>query len=225
MTLVLGIDESGRGPVIGPLVICGYMIEESKTAKLRALGARDSKLLSDEQRRRHEPKLKKMAKDFAFQITTAKEIDSLRKRKNLNKIEIEAMQRLINLLNPEKVIIDSPETNTKKFAEKMRSGLDNKELKIICENYADKNYPVVSAASILAKILRDNMVEKIKKEAGFDFGTGYSHDEQTTGFLKKLYAEQKAFPDWVRHSWITTKVIIRDHKAKRGQKKMNDFID
>lgn len=224
MTLVLGIDEAGRGPVIGPLVLCGYMIEESGIYEIKKTGARDSKLLTDDQRRKLEPKLKEMAKDFAFQIVTAKEIDSLRKEKNLNRIEIESMQKLINLMNPDKVIIDSPETNTKKFSDKIKEGLKNKDVKLICENYADKKYPIVSAASILAKVLRDNAIAKISKQIGHDLGTGYPHDEKTTEFLKKIYAKDHAFPEWVRQSWATSKEIMRTHKSKREQKSVKDFF-
>lgn len=225
MTSVLGIDESGRGPVIGPLVICGYMIDDSKMNELKKLGVRDSKLLKDEKRRGLEKELKAIAKDFILISIPANELDRLMEIHNLNRIEILKMQEIINLLLPDKVIIDSPETNTSKFCEKVKSGLKNKKTVLICENFADKKYPVVSAASIMAKVTRDNAVEKIKKEAGFDFGTGYSHDERTVKFLKEIYSKHKKMPGWVRKKWATTKNIIKSHKKEGGQKKMTQFFN
>jgi ribonuclease HII len=224
MTTVLGIDEAGRGPVIGPMVICGYLIDEEKLGDLKKAGARDSKLLTDAKRRELECRLKCMAKDFVLITITAEELDRLMEEKNLNKIEISKMQELVNLLNPDKVIIDSPETNTAKFCEKVRAHVKNKGIEIICENYADRKYPVVGAASILAKVARDNAINEIKKEVGFDFRTGYSHDEVTIKFLKDWYARHKSFPPWVRKKWMTTKSIIKDHREKKEQKKVKDFF-
>lgn len=224
MATVLGIDESGRGPVIGPMVICGYLVEEEKVGELKKLGVRDSKLLSDSRRREIECKLKCLANDFVLVVIDAKELDKMMEEKNLNKIEIAKMQEIINILNPDKVIIDSPEINTKKFCEKVRVGVKNKKTEIVCENYADRKYPVVSAASILAKVARDNAINKIKKEVNFDFGTGYSHDENTVKFLNEWYAVHRSFPDWVRKKWMTTKTIIKNHRQRKEQKKMNEFL-
>lgn len=224
MSTVLGIDEAGRGPVIGPMVMCGYMIDEESQSHLRDIGARDSKLLTDQKRRGIEVHLKKMAKDFFLVAISASELDRLMEEKNLNRIEIAKMQEIINLLGPDKVIIDSPETNTGKFCEKVRERLNKKDIEIICENHADSKYPVVSAASILAKVARDNAIEKIKKEVNFDFGTGYSHDERTTKFLKEWYEKNRSLPDWVRKKWITARNIVGEHKKRKNQKKMSEFL-
>lgn len=224
MTSVLGIDESGRGPVIGPLVICGFLIDEENQGRLREIGAKDSKLLTDRKRRELEIQLKKMARDYVLIAIPAEELDRLMDINNLNKVEIAKMQEIINLMSPDKAIIDSPETNTAKFCEKIREKLKKKDVEIICENYADKKYPVVSAASIIAKVARDDAVEKIKKEANFDFGTGYSHDERTVKFLKEWYEKNKSHPNWVRKKWITAKNIEKEHRKRKLQKKMTEFL-
>jgi ribonuclease HII len=203
------------------MVICGYLIEESKLNLLK--DAKDSKLLSPKQRDELDKKLKKIAKDYALVFLSAEEIDRLREISNLNKIEIKEMQKMINLLKPQKVIIDSPENNVKKFEEKIRKGLKEKNIEIICENYADSRYPIVSAASILAKVARDKEIEKIKNKYNIDFGSGYPSDERTIKFLKDWLKTHKELPNFVRKSWITIEQIKNETKEKK-QKTIKDYF-
>ncbi len=221
MKKVLGIDEAGRGPVIGPMVICGFLIDEDKISLLKRLGVKDSKLLSPEKREQLEKRLKDIAEDYIIITLSAKEIDDLRERSNLNKVEIEKMQKIINLLNPDKVIIDSPERNTQKFTEKIRNGLINKNLEIVAENFADRKYLPVSAASILAKVMRDRLIEDIKRKHGIEFGNGYPSNELTQKFLKDWFKKYKTFPEFVRKSWITVENIKKDGE----QRKLIHFIE
>ncbi len=208
---ILGIDESGRGPVCGPMVMCGYLIEEDKIDTLKELGVKDSKLLSREKRTKLAPILKNTADDYVLLKISAEEID--KRVSNLNRLEIEKMQQIINALNPDKVVIDSPEVNTAKFTEKIRSKLKNKKLNIVSENYADKKYLEVGAASILAKHLRDKEIAKLCEAHG-DFGSGYPSDENTIRFLKAWIKKNKEFPDFVRKSWFTAQKIKEDKQQK-----------
>ena len=64
MSLICGIDEAGRGPVIGPLVICGVLISEKDLPKLKALDPKDSKLLTPKKRSELEKKIKRVVKDY-----------------------------------------------------------------------------------------------------------------------------------------------------------------
>ncbi|MEM7819746.1 MAG: ribonuclease HII [Candidatus Aenigmatarchaeota archaeon] len=217
MTKILGIDEAGRGPVIGPLVLCGYLIDEKKVSELKNLGVKDSKLLTQKKRSILMPKLKKIADDLILLKISAKEIDKLREISNLNKLEIEKMQHMINLLEPDKVIIDTPELNTKKFHEKVYCKIKNKNIEIITENFADKKYYEVGAASIIAKVHRDIEIKKLHKKYG-DFGTGYTHDPRTIKFLKDWIKMNKEFPDFVRKSWITA-IEIKNNKEQSIIKK------
>ena len=217
---VLGIDEAGRGPVVGPLMICGYLADESKVERLKKLGVKDSKMLTPKKRKSMVSELKKIADDYVVVKVSPREIDKLRNVSNLNKIEISRMQHIINLLNPDKIIIDSPEVNVKKFAEKIRGGLKNKKIDIVAENFDDKKYIHVGAASIIAKVHRDAEIEKLHKKYGF-FGSGYTHDERTIAFLKDWINKNKEFPDFVRKSWITAVLI----KEARDQKNIGEFLN
>ncbi|MBI4170428.1 MAG: ribonuclease HII [Candidatus Aenigmarchaeota archaeon] len=218
MTLILGIDESGRGPVAGPLVLCGYMIDEKKVGELKKYGVKDSKLLTATKRERLFPKLKRLADNHHAVTVSAAEIDSLRTISNLNKIEIEKMQYLINRMKPDKVVIDAPEVKTDNFAKKIRQKLDA-ECVIVAENFADKKYPEVGAASIIAKVIRDREIIKLHKKYG-NFGSGYSSDPVTIAFLKSWLKKNKEFPDFVRKSWITAQLMI----IERQQTKIHKFV-
>jgi len=217
LTLILGIDEAGRGPVCGPMVLCGYMIEESKIEKLRKMGVKDSKLLAPKKRTELFAKLKRFCEDYHTIKISASEIDKLRNITNLNRIEIAKMQAIINKLQPDKVIIDSPEVNTQAFAKKIREKLD-KECEIVAENFADKNHPEVGAASIIAKVTRDNEIKKLHKSHGF-FGSGYSSDPATISFLKDWLKMNKDFPGFVRKSWMTAQLM----KAEMRQTRIGSF--
>ena len=213
---VLGIDEAGRGPVIGPMVLCGCLIEKDKLNELKKAGAKDSKMLTEKKREHIAKKLKKIAKFEVIKISAA-QIDALRSSINLNKIEIENMQFLINKMNPDCVYIDSPEKNTKKFEKKILSGING--TKIVAENFADRKYPVVSAASIIAKVERDKEIKKLHKKYGF-FGSGYTSDERTIRFLKDWIKKNKEFPHFVRSSWVTADEL----KKLKEQKKLDGFL-
>ena len=216
---VLGIDESGRGPVCGPLTMCGYLIDESKMHELKSIGAKDSKMLTAEKRENMAPLLKELADDFVVLKITAKEIDELRNETNLNIIEIERMQHIINIMKPDKVIIDSPEVNTPAFSRKVMARVKDKSLQVLSENFADKKYPVVSAASVIAKVERDAEIRKLHEKHGF-FGSGYSHDEITIAFLKDWIKKNKEFPPFVRKSWFTAQRI----KEEKEQVPISKFI-
>jgi ribonuclease HII len=94
--------------------------------------------------------------------------------------------------------------------------LEKKDVELVCENYADETYPIVSAASIIAKVSRDEDIEELKKKVGYDFGVGYPHDARTIEFIKKLVIENKGkLPNYIRHTWATVETIVAEHKQTR----------
>lgn len=199
------------------MVIAGVMIEEKDEIKLRNIGVKDSKVLSPHQRERLYPLIKKIAKDYVALHVSAKEIDELRKIKNLNIIEAEKMAQIIKTLKADKAIVDTPQASTGKF-KAILLNLAQNHTEIIAENYCDETYPVCSAASVIAKVERDAEVEKIKKIVGFDFGVGYSHDARSIEFVKKALKEKK-FLEYIRHSWVTVDGL----KGKKEQKTLKEY--
>jgi ribonuclease HII len=77
-------------------------------------------------------------------------------------------------------------------------------VQVISEHQADRNYPVVSAASIIAKVERDHTIEELKCNYG-DFGSGYMSDPKTKNFLYTLARKRGEYPDFVRRSWKPAK--------------------
>lgn len=218
---VVGIDEAGRGPVIGPMVICAYSIEKEKEGELRALGVKDSKLLSKRKRDDLYPKLKSLSADYKIKHLSPAEIDELRKRHSLNIIEQKIMLKLtIDLkINPNEIYIDAADVKEKRFGQVFEKEFPN--ALIVSKHQADKTYPIVSAASILAKVERDNAVSKIASKIGEDIGSGYPADPKTKDFLKKYYIQHKKFPPFVRESWDTIKNIKKEY----ANSKLSDYFN
>ncbi len=220
--IIAGIDEAGRGAVIGPLVIAGVSIEEEKEEEFRKLNVRDSKMIAPRVRVRLAEKIEKLAKDIVVVKVEACKIDTYRKQGiNLNRLEAMKFADIINIIKPDKAFIDAPENPEKLnlFIKKMLQ--ENTEL--VSEHKADSKYPVVSAASIIAKVSRDAEIEKLKKKYG-DIGPGYSSNKITIKWMKDYMARHGKLPDCVRHSWQTTKNIKGEKKQSRlsGWLRKND---
>jgi ribonuclease HII len=214
---VVGIDEAGRGAVLGPLVLCGLLIDEKDEEKLKKLGVKDSKQLTPKRREELAPKIEEIGSNIVIIRVPSSKIDANRKRGiNLNQIEAIKMAEIINLLEPDKAIVDAPSYNTNKFKDYLFSKIENKKLKLVSENYADETYPVVSAASIIAKVNRDEAIQELKNKVGEDFGVGYPHDPKTIGFIKKLVEKNHGMlPDYIRHTWDTVERIKNEYSQLR----------
>lgn len=214
MVKVLGIDEAGRGPVIGPLIIAGVMIEEGKEETLGAV--KDSKLLTQKNRVILDEIIKKNS-EFKIIEVSPKEIDEAVESDdgmNLNWLEAHKQAEIINELKPDVVIIDCPHPVPKKYEDYVRKLLKNKNIKMVVEHKADVNYPVCSAASIIAKVKREEEMDKIKKKYG-NTGPGYPANATTQKFIKENYSK---YPEIFRHSWSTFKNVAKANDAK--QKKL-----
>ena len=199
-TYICGIDEAGRGPVIGPMVIAGVLIDKEDEPKLKAIGAKDSKLLTPYEREQMFEGIKKIAKDHVILIIQASEIDDAVRGidgLNLNRLEAKKTAQILNSLKPDIAYVDSPSTNLSAYSSLIQSQLTIKT-KLICEHKADANYLSAAAASILAKVTRDREIERIKKEIGIDIGSGYPSDPKTVSFLDKHYLSHA---NLFRKSW------------------------
>ena len=215
--LICGIDEAGRGPVIGPLVICGVLVDESGEASLRSIDVKDSKLLTPKQREILFTKIKKIVRKYEILIISPQEIDMAVKGDagdNLNWLEAKKSVEIIKKLYPDRAILDCPSPNLKAYRERLHEMLKNKT-EIIAEHKADVKYAVVSAASILAKVTRDEEIKKLEKKYG-KLGSGYPADPVTHKFLQENFNRH---PEIFRHSWSTMKKL----KKGVGQSKLGEF--
>lgn len=216
--IIAGLDEAGRGCVIGPLVVCLVGISKEKTKQLQEMGVKDSKLLSPQARQELAEKIKDIADFIKLQKIDVKEINKITNINNLNRLEIRAFCELIDYAPPCQVIIDSPETKLQKFKQKIKNNLQNFSGEIIAKNKADRDYVIVSAASIVAKVERDKEISLLHKQFD-DFGSGYPNDEATIHFLKEYYKKNNCWPNCVRIHWDTIKQL-----KKIGSKKQKKIL-
>lgn len=209
--IICGTDEAGRGPLIGPLVMAGISIDAKNVQKLRDLGIKDSKLLNPLVRERLFDEITKICK-YEIIILTAQEVDNalLTEGTNLNYLEADTTAKIINKLNPDKAIIDSPSPNLKAYEQVIQSQL-TKKIPLVVEHKADLNYVESAAASILAKVTRDREIQKIKKKIGKEFGSGYPADPITRAFIEKHWQD---YPEIFRKTWSTYKKLAQ----KKAQK-------
>ncbi|MBS3073148.1 ribonuclease HII [Candidatus Pacearchaeota archaeon] len=219
--LILGIDDAGRGPVIGPMVLAGVLINKDLEREFADLGVRDSKMLLPKKRESLAKTIKQKSLSWFHVIISVDEIDNVNKDgMNLNDREAVAAAMIVNKLNKKKenikVVIDCPSVNIKAWKEYLEKFLVGRaNLEVVCEHKADQNNVAVGAASILAKTIRDSEIEKIKKSLGVDFGSGYASDPVTRKFIYTSYDNYKD-KGIFRESWGT----IKKHKDRGKQKKL-----
>ncbi|MFX1560712.1 MAG: ribonuclease HII [Promethearchaeota archaeon] len=214
---VAGIDEAGRGPMIGPMVICGVLIDSEKLPKLEQIGVKDSKTLSHSRRLKLKEKIEKVATKIEIRSVSAADIDRLRKRTTLNEIEITEFVAIAKKLKPQELYLDAADVKANRFGEKVGnlSGLVVKGSVIISEHKADEKYPVVSAASIVAKVERDRVIAGYHRKYG-DFGSGYPSDPKTVDFVTNLVRNNQKLPPIVRKSWDSVRKIMENESTEQS---------
>jgi len=205
--IIAGIDEAGRGPVIGPMVIAYLEIEEENIKKLVRIGARDSKEITPSKRRVIFRHIIGMRARVIVAKIPPKIIDEwVNNKKSLNALEAYVISRILREYPTcaDIIYIDAP-SNVNSYTRYLKTFGVNKRL--VIETKADKKWPIVAAASIVAKVIRDKEIDKIKRQIGIDIGSGYPSDPKTR---KNLSLIIKRYPELVRKSWKTLKNIDRD---------------
>lgn len=218
---ICGVDDAGRGPVIGPLVIAGILVDERGLADLVRLGVKDSKLLSPKRREYLAGEILKIIIDYMVVKVPPSEVDRVVKyggRLNrLNRLEARVMASIIKELKPDIAYVDASDILPERFKQHIIEELPF-AIEIVSEHKADKTYPVVSAASIIAKVERDKEIEALKRIYG-DFGSGYATDPKTMLFLRRWIEEHGSYPDFVRSSWKTVRRLLKD-REREGQRRL-----
>ena len=175
--IVVGLDEAGRGPVLGPLVMAALAVKEENIKKLEWMGVKDSKKLSAQVREELFEQIREVVEDFRIEMIEPDAIDlSVNgSESNLNWLEADTSARMISELDPDTIIVDCPSPNIAAyksyFASRLSKAVRDKA-ELIVEHKADVNYIVASAASVVAKVIRDRHIEHLKTEIGVDFGLG-----------------------------------------------------
>ena len=206
--MIAGVDEAGRGPVLGPLVICGVLFTREGLAGLREAGVKDSKLLSPRRREELAKLIMKRALKVKLVELPPSRIDKLRltHKLNLNEIEARHVAEILNYLKPKLAYVDSVDPDPRLFKHRLQRHL-RARVKLVVESFADQKYEVVGAASILAKVRRDRRVASLRRRYG-DFGSGYASDPRTIAFLERWVRERGKLPSFARRSWETAQRIL-----------------
>jgi ribonuclease HII len=206
---VAGVDDAGRGSIIGPLAIAGVLLDDKDLPKLVDLGVKDSKCLSPRRREQLSVEVKRLVLKHHVIMLSPAEIDRVvetgRKLHKLNRLEAQTMAKVITVLKPDVAYVDASDVLADRFKEHIAENLSFK-VQIISEHKADARYPIVSAASILAKVERDKAISELQKKHG-DIGCGYPSDPSTIKFLEGWIRKFGSYPDFVRRSWKPAKRV------------------
>jgi len=204
---VCGVDEAGRGSLVGPLVIAGVSINQSKIRKLKSMGVRDSKKLTPSQREKLYKKIIKFADNYYVAKINPPTIDRSVNKHDLNNLEAKYMAKVISKLNPNISYVDSCDVNPSRFGKKISKLAKNNIVKSY--HHADSKFVIVSAASIIAKVNRDRAIQNLRKK--HNIGSGYPSDPKTKRFVKNYYHNMNKIPNFVRSSWKPVRIMLNEN--------------
>lgn len=203
-----GVDEAGKGPVLGPMIIAIVSGDEDT---LKKIGAKDSKALSHPSRLRIFELIKKEAGFMQWVKISSSELNREMEGETINKIEERKVSELINFSPCSKIYVDSFDVNEERLS-KLLSGMTGKE--VICRHRADSQFYSVSAASIVAKVIREREMDIIRRKYG-NIGSGYPSDPMTVKFLEDSIKNGIDITDIVRTHWKTYLNAVNSVRQKR----------
>ncbi len=204
-----GIDEAGRGPVLGPLVVAGVAVPDP--AALSGLGVKDSKRLPPAKRER----LARLIRDLSgvrveVRVLEPDELDARRASQTLNEIGLSMFQDIARALQADRLVVDAADVNAARFGARVQEAVP--AATVVAEHKADDRHPEVAAASIIAKTVRDEAIETLRKrlerKLPMELGSGYPSDPKTTAFLQEWLRREGELPPGTRHSWETSKRLL-----------------
>ncbi|MDD1657095.1 MAG: ribonuclease HII [Methanomicrobiales archaeon] len=212
--MICGVDEAGKGAVLGPLVVAAVACHDD--AECRSLGARDSKDLTPLQRARL---FQEITARFPCAVISypAGEIDAFRKRMTLNDFMVLAHAEVISRLGPDLAYVDACDVDARRYGRDVSARLRS-PCRIISEHHADHKYAVVGAASIVAKVTRDEAIAALASVHG-EIGSGYPSDPYTVAHLESYLNAHHHPPPYARRSWATIAAL----QAQREQRKLGDY--
>ena len=204
---VCGVDEAGRGSMLGPLVVAGISINKSKVNLLKKQGVRDSKKLSPKAREHLYKKIIQIVDDHYIVKIPPRIIDKSVSNHSLNHLEAKYMAKVITKLSPSTAFVDSCDVNSRRFGKEISKLTSN--TKIRSYHHADSKFITVSAASILAKVSRDRAITRLSKK--YDIGSGYPSDPKTKVFVKKSIRRNQNLT-FLRKSWKPVQILMKKRK-------------
>ena len=201
MPLICGVDEAGKGAVLGPMVVAGFACRD--LSAVAALGVRDSKQLTRNRREDLYDQIRSICTTTVV-VLSAADIDQARETVTMNLIVARGHAAVISTLAPAVAYVDACDVNAGRYRETVTALLDPpSSCQVIAEHRADSTYPVVAAASIIAKVTRDRLIDALAEECG-PIGSGYPSDRYTIEYLSDYIGRHHAPPSCARKTWKTT---------------------
>ena len=212
---IAGVDEAGKGPVIGPMCVAGVLINEDKLHLIEELGVKDSKKVAPKKRKLLSGRIKETADNWFVLDVSAHQIDELRTIMTMNEVMVICHAKVLENLEPDHAFLDAADVKEERFGRNVQKKCQTPtKFRVTARHKADVRYPIVAAASIIAKVHRDHAIAALREEFG-DFGSGYPADPKTIRFLREWFSEHQSFPDVVRHSWKTVENVIASAKQTK----------
>jgi ribonuclease HII len=214
---LVGVDEAGRGSFVGPLVVGAFAVASDRVAELRGAGARDSKELTATARARVFERIARVG-EYAVVALDPRTVDRAVVRGKLNELEAQTFGRLIHELGADEAFVDACDVDEARFG-RLVARSSATRARVTARHHADRDEPVVGAASIVAKVTRDAAIGALRDELGPTLGSGYPSDQRTVAFVRAHLAGGVETPDWLRVSWATMARV----KVTRPARNLEEF--
>lgn len=209
--IVVGIDEAGRGSWLGPLVVGAVAMPSDRLDEVSATGAKDSKRLTPAAREAVYGRLARLGACRSVSIAP-RTIDRSVARGQLNQLEARAFARLLRSFAPDVAYVDACDVDAARFGRTV-AALAGGTTRVVARHKADRDIPLVGAASVVAKVRRDRAIGRLAERLGEEIGSGYPSDERTVAFVRRTVRAGAPPPIWMRASWATTKRVILPRPA------------
>tara|TARA_B100001250_G_C19737930_1_gene761669 strand:- start:212 stop:949 length:738 start_codon:yes stop_codon:yes gene_type:complete len=219
----VGVDEAGRGPAIGPLVVCALSVPENDRRILRGIGVGDSKTFSKKRREDIHREIIANVESRGWRVgliyCNAEKIDQWMETGTLNSLEVglfvDAILQVTEGTSKCTIFLDACDVNAERFGTNISSQLGEKGsgFKIVSEHKMDSTEVVAGAASIIAKVNRDWAMKKLSSDTGIDLGSGYPSDPKTKLAIKEL-CRQKNLTNCIRRKWRNVERAWKEYHSE-----------
>lgn len=195
--------------MIGPLVVAGISFDSKEIERLKEIKITDSKKLQPIKRQTLFKEIIQLCKSVYICKINCPTIDKFVALNQLNKLESKYMTVIADNLDANKIIVDACDVNPHRFQQEIKKGVKNKSISIYSFHKADLDNIIVSCASIVAKVTRDNEITKIKEKIGKDIGSGYPSDPKTKAFINNgIELNSLNLKNYIRFSWKPVRQIL-----------------